>query len=168
MHILHISLRLTPNSRITLTRTRTLPSAHRYFFHLLRHDIFGELKDVFRILIEKIEKEPRLIESSSVGPGSLRAATYPGAYVKGAQFSPTRGLMATISFPLLYIVLNMPPSKERSIGKQTADSRVVLFYAFYTLTAKNYTWFLHSFSQRHTSNPKRLSMRPGWFSKYKC
>lgn len=69
-------------------------------FRLLRHDIFGEIKQALGQTMDNIEKDPSLVENPSLGIG-IRAYMSPRAQVTYLSFSrdPKKGLEAQISFP---------------------------------------------------------------------
>lgn len=78
-------------------------------FRLLRHDTFGELKDVLGGLLHAVESNPT---KPGLTLGGFRANQYPGAWVSYVSFDTRRGLEMNLSFP--------PPS---TAGKQSAAER---------------------------------------------
>jgi len=69
-------------------------------FRLLRHDIFGELKQALGQMMDDIEKDPSLVENPKLSRG-IRAYMSPRAQVTYLSFSrdQRKGLEAQISFP---------------------------------------------------------------------
>jgi hypothetical protein len=68
-------------------------------FRLLRHDIFGELKQALASFMHAAGENPATISHPKINLGDMRAYHYPQAYVSHLSFSTRRGLEAQISFP---------------------------------------------------------------------
>ena len=69
-------------------------------FRLLRHDIFGEIKQALGQMMDDIEKDPSMVENLRLSLG-IRAYVSPRAQITYLSFSKDqkRGLEAQISFP---------------------------------------------------------------------
>ncbi|XMA08203.1 hypothetical protein WAI453_000994 [Rhynchosporium graminicola] len=68
-------------------------------FRLLRHGIFGELKEALAGLILTAEQNFSLIENPWVNLGNIRAYSYPKTQVQNLSFDHRRGLGVQLSFP---------------------------------------------------------------------
>ncbi|CZT49235.1 uncharacterized protein RSE6_10048 [Rhynchosporium secalis] len=68
-------------------------------FRLLRHGIFGELKEALAGLILTAEQNFSLIENPWVNLGNIRAYSYPKTQVQNLSFDHRRGLEVQLSFP---------------------------------------------------------------------
>ena len=67
-------------------------------FRLLRHDVFGELREALAGAMCSIEDNPALLEDSRFNLGSIRAWTNPEARVSYVAFDQKRGLETQITF----------------------------------------------------------------------
>ncbi|KAF4634689.1 hypothetical protein G7Y89_g3414 [Cudoniella acicularis] len=71
-------------------------------FRLLRHNIFGELKEALKGLINSITNNPTLLNNSKLSLGDIRAYPYTKAYISYVSFNRNRGVEAHVSFNQLY------------------------------------------------------------------
>lgn len=91
------------------------------FFRLLRHDIFGELKEGLGGMMGAIEENPAILQNSKLSlGGNVRAYSYPSAYVNYTSFSHRQGLEAQISFLQPSLVRKKSASEKRKFWE---DSR---------------------------------------------
>lgn len=67
-------------------------------FRLLRHDIFGEMKEALGGLINSVDDDPTLLDNPRLNLGNIRAYPYPGAHVAYVSFNRGRGIEAYVSF----------------------------------------------------------------------
>jgi hypothetical protein len=68
-------------------------------FRLLRHDVFGELKEALGQLMIVLDNDPSEVENSNLNLGNIRAYANPKAHIRYITFNYRRGLEAQISFP---------------------------------------------------------------------
>jgi hypothetical protein len=67
-------------------------------FRLLRHDVFGELKEALGGLMIAVENEPRILENPKLNFGNIRVYPYLKAHIRYIDFDHRRGLGVQISF----------------------------------------------------------------------
>lgn len=67
-------------------------------FRLLRHDIFGELKEALGGLINNSIDDPTLFDKSRLSLGDMRAYPYTKAHIAYVSFKRSRGVEAHHSF----------------------------------------------------------------------
>jgi hypothetical protein len=79
-------------------------------FRLLRHEIFGKIKEVLGRLMIAVENDPTLLENSKINLDNIRAYTYPKAHLSHISFRQRRGLEAQISFPQTFQLRKKSPS----------------------------------------------------------
>ncbi|KAH8600108.1 hypothetical protein B0O99DRAFT_503550 [Bisporella sp. PMI_857] len=82
-------------------------------FRLLRHDIFGELKDALGGLISSITENPAALNNSRLSLGDIRAYIYPKAHISYLSFNQRRGLEAHVSFHQLPALRKKSASDRR-------------------------------------------------------
>jgi hypothetical protein len=68
-------------------------------FRLLRHDIFGELKEVLSQLMFALDSDPSMVDNPNPSLGNIRAYANPKAHVTYITFDQRKGLEAQITFP---------------------------------------------------------------------
>jgi hypothetical protein len=61
-------------------------------FRLLRHDIFGELKEALGGLLQAVSDDPTLLDNGEPNLGDTRAYHYPKAYISYVAFDQKRGV----------------------------------------------------------------------------
>lgn len=83
-------------------------------FRLLRHDIFGELKETLGSLMTTVEASPALLADTMLTLGNLRAYTYPRSRISYISFDNKRGIEARVSFPQLLQLRKRSPSERRT------------------------------------------------------
>jgi len=67
-------------------------------FRLLRHDIFGEMKEALGGLMNVISDDPQLLDNPKLSLGDMRAYPYPKAHISYVSFNQKRGVEAHVSF----------------------------------------------------------------------
>jgi hypothetical protein len=67
-------------------------------FRLLRHNIFGELKEALRGLINSVPDNPTLLNNPKLSLRDMRAYPYIKAHIAYVLFNRNRGIKAHISF----------------------------------------------------------------------
>ncbi|KNG48654.1 nf-x1 finger and helicase domain protein [Stemphylium lycopersici] len=82
------------------------------YFRLLRHEIFGDLKEALSCLMQELTRNPALFDSPKIKLGDVRAHQYSGAFISGLKFTGKQGLEFDLSF-------QQPSSiQEKPAGKQ--------------------------------------------------
>lgn len=81
-------------------------------FRLLRHDIFGELKEALGGLMAAIEKEPNILTNRNIRLGDIRGYCYSQANPRYISFNHRRGLEVQISFPHPPSIRNLKPGQK--------------------------------------------------------
>jgi hypothetical protein len=102
-------------------------------FRLLRHDIFGELKESLAGLIAQIENDPSLLTQSKLSLGNTRAYLYHQAQVRYLSMNKRHHLETQISFPQLPMLRKKSKtelSRWWSESKRLEDG-VLLCFVFY-------------------------------------
>jgi hypothetical protein len=72
-------------------------SAERHLdthFRLLRHDIFGELKQALNAMMIAVENDPALLNNSKLNLSDIRAYPYPKAHIRYICYDQRRGLQS--------------------------------------------------------------------------
>lgn len=82
-------------------------------FRLLRHDIFGELKEVLGRYIHRVTDDPTVLEIAEVDLGNVRAYSYTKARVGFVSFRRNRGIEAHVSFDQLRSLRQRSASERR-------------------------------------------------------
>lgn len=82
-------------------------------FRLLRHDIFGQLKQALGGLMFGIENDPSVLSRSHHNFGDVQAYSYPKAWISYVSFGAKRGLEISITFP------QPPPVAKKSSKERT-------------------------------------------------
>ncbi|PGG95383.1 hypothetical protein AJ79_10093, partial [Helicocarpus griseus UAMH5409] len=82
-------------------------------FRLLRHDIFGELKEVLGRLASTVRGDPTTLATSKLNLGGMRAYMYQNAHVKHITFNQRRGIEIQVSFDQL------PSLRKKSVSDRT-------------------------------------------------
>ena len=77
-------------------------------FRLLRHDIFGELKEALGGLIYSVTDNPTLLDNSKLSLGDMRAYPYTKAHIAYVSFNRSRCVEAHVSFT------QIPPFRKKS------------------------------------------------------
>ena len=69
------------------------------YFRLLRHDVFGSLKDILGSFMKSVMNDPNQLTNANLELGDTRIYTYSKAVVKYLMLDSRKGLQAQISFP---------------------------------------------------------------------
>lgn len=89
-------------------------------FRLLRHDIFGELKEALGGLLLAMDNDPSLLEQSKLNNlGNIRAYSYPKTQLRYISFDHRRGLEVQLSFPQPPNVRKRSPSERGNWWKES-------------------------------------------------
>ena len=102
-------------------------------FRLLRHDIFGELKEALGGLINAIADDPTLLDNSKLSLGDMRAYPYSKAHIGYISFNRHRGIEAHVSFNQLHALRNKSASDRRKWweeSKRLEEGSLLCFVSF--------------------------------------
>jgi hypothetical protein len=88
-------------------------------FRLLRHDTFGEMKQVLGGLMHAIRDDATVLSNPKFALGDFRAFPYAEAYVRATSFESRRGLEAHISFPQPALLRNKSSLERRKWWEET-------------------------------------------------
>jgi len=93
-------LEFLPSTDLNQPHFLSDPSARHLdtHFRLLRHDVFGELKEALGGLMIAVENEPMLLENPKLSLGNIRVYPYPKAHLRYIAFDHRRGLEVQVSF----------------------------------------------------------------------
>jgi len=82
-------------------------------FRLLRHDIFGVLKEALGGLLTAVKNDPALLSNPKLNLGDVQVHSYPNAHIRYISYNHRRGFEAQISFPQLPLLRKKLPSERR-------------------------------------------------------
>lgn len=102
-------------------------------FRLLRHDIFGELKEALGGLMHSVTNDPTLLDSSKLSLGDMRAYPYTKAHIGYVSFNRSRGIEARISFNQLQTLKKKSASDRRKWwedSKRLEEGSLLCFVSF--------------------------------------
>ena len=68
-------------------------------FRLLRHDVFGSLKDTLGSFMKTVMNDPNQLTNANLELGDTRTYTYSKTFVKYLMLDSRKGLQAQVSFP---------------------------------------------------------------------
>jgi hypothetical protein len=83
-------------------------------FRLLRHDIFGELKQTLGGLMTTAENDPALLSNTKLSLKDIRSYPFPGAHIRYISYDRRQGLGVCISFPQPSQLRKKSPSERRT------------------------------------------------------
>ena len=127
-------------------------------FRLLRHDIFGEMKEALAGLMITIENNSDLLSSTSFSFGGIRAYYYPKSYIRYISYDHRRGLEVQISFPQLPQLRKKSPSERCTWWKESGrlEEGVLLCFLFLNGTQSSILFF--TVSGKCTDSKKDFSL----------
>jgi hypothetical protein len=102
-------------------------------FRLLRHDIFGELKEALGGLINTITDDPTLLDNSKLSLGDMRAYPYTKAHIGYVSFNRNRGVEAHVSFNQLHALRKKSAPDRRKWwedSKRLEEGSLLCFVSF--------------------------------------
>jgi hypothetical protein len=68
------------------------------YFRLLRHEVFGNLKNSLSGFMQTMARTPNMLNNQKLNLGDVRAYYYTGAFVSGVSFGAKSGLKTHLSF----------------------------------------------------------------------
>lgn len=102
-------------------------------FRLLRHDIFGELKEALGGLINSVTDDPTLLDNSKLSLGDMRAYPYTKSHIGYVSFNRNRGIEAHVSFNQLQTLRKKSASDRRKWwedSKRLEEGSLLCFVSF--------------------------------------
>jgi hypothetical protein len=102
-------------------------------FRLLRHDIFGELKEVLGGLRNAITDDPTSLDNSKLSLRDMRAYPYTKAHIGHVSFNRNRDVEAHVSFNQLHALRKKSASDRRKWwedSKRLEEGSLLCFVSF--------------------------------------
>ena len=81
-------------------------------FRLLRHDVFGELKEALGQLMIAIDNDQSVVGNPNLSLGNVRAYTNPKAHITYTTFDQRKGLEVQIAFPQPHLLRKKSASQR--------------------------------------------------------
>ena len=122
-------------------------------FRLLRHDIFGELKDTLGGVANSITQDPTLLDNSRLSLGDMRAYHYANAHIAYVSFNRNRGVEAHVSFNQLHALRKKSASDRRNWWEDTKRLEEGSLLCFISLMNNKSSLLFLTVSEKCT-NPK--------------
>jgi hypothetical protein len=123
-------------------------------FRLLRHDIFGELKQALGGLIIAVENDANLLNNPKLSLGDIRAYPYPKTHISHVSYNQRLGLEAQISFAQLSILRMKPRAERRTWWEESRRLEEGVLLCFVALTGTESSILFFTVSQRSTDLKK--------------
>lgn len=127
-------------------------------FRLLRHDIFGELKETLRGVMIAIENDPTLLDDGKLNLGNMRAYPYAKAHVRYISFDQRRGLEARISFDQLSTLRKKPTSERRKWWEESKRLEEGVLLCFVSVIDNKSSLLFFTVSEKCTDPKKDYSL----------
>jgi hypothetical protein len=122
-------------------------------FRLLRHDIFGEMKEALGELMTAIEDDPTLLDDARLNLGNMRAYPYVKAHISYIAFDQRRGLEAQVSFNQLPALRQRPASERRKWWEESKRLEEGVLLCFVSLIDNKSSLLFFTVSEKRT-DPK--------------
>jgi hypothetical protein len=117
-------------------------------FRLLRHDIFGVLKEALGGLLTAIDNDPTLLSNPKLNLGDVRIYFYPDAQIRFVSYDHRRGFEAQISFPQLPSLRRMPPAERRTWWEESRRLEEGTLLCFVSLKGAKSSILLFTVSEK--------------------
>ncbi|KAL2074449.1 hypothetical protein VTL71DRAFT_8227 [Oculimacula yallundae] len=127
-------------------------------FRLLRHDIFGELKEALGGLILAAEQNTALLENPRLNLGNIRAYAYPMTEIHELSFNHRRGLEVQLSFPHPQAIRNKTKAQRRRWWEDSKRLEDGIFFCLLSFEEGNNSLLLFNVSGKETSPEKPASL----------
>ncbi|KAF2397692.1 NFX1-type zinc finger-containing protein 1 [Trichodelitschia bisporula] len=130
-------------------------------FRLLRHDIFGELKDALNILLHDADADPRVFESQNISLGNIRAQAYTGARVAFISPELRQGFDISISFTAPKAIRKLKPAERQQWWehpRRLSDGTLLCFLVH--INGKSELTFLTAGQKSTDPNQRHSLMAP--------
>jgi hypothetical protein len=122
-------------------------------FRLLRHDIFGELKQALGGLMAAVENDPNLLNNPKLSLGDIRAYPYPKAHIRHVSYDQRLGLEVQISFAQLFLLRKKSRSERRTWWEESRRLEEGILLCFASLHDGQSSILFFTVSQKST-DPK--------------
>jgi hypothetical protein len=119
-------------------------------FRLLRHDIFGVLKEALGGLLTAVENDPDLLSNPKLNLGDMQIYSYPNAYIRYVSYDHRRGFEAQISFPQLPLLRKMLPPERRTWWEESRRLEEGTLLCFVSLNGAESSVLLLTVSEKCT------------------
>jgi hypothetical protein len=120
-------------------------------FRLLRHDIFGVLKEALGGLLTAVENDPDLLSNPKLNLGDVQIYSYPNAYIRYVSYNHRRGFEAQISFPQLPSLRRMLPAERRTWWEESRRLEEGTLLCFVSLKGAESSTLLFTVSEKCTA-----------------
>ena len=120
-------------------------------FRLLRHDIFGVLKEALGGLLNAVENDPALLSNPKLSLGDVQIYSYPNAQIRYISYDHRRGFQAQISFPQLPLLRKMLPSERRTWWEESRRLEEGTLLCFVSLKGAESSVLLFTVSEKCTA-----------------
>jgi hypothetical protein len=127
-------------------------------FRLLRHDIFGELKQALGGLMTAVENDPTLLSNAKLSLGDIRAYPYPQAHIRYLLYNHRQGLEVQISFPQLSQLRKKSSSERRTWWEESRRLEEGILLCFVSLKGTKSSILLFTVSRKCTDTKQEYSL----------
>lgn len=127
-------------------------------FRLLRHDIFGELKQALGTLMIAIESDPAVLNNTKLSLGDMRAYPYPNAHIRNVLYDQRRGLEAQISFPPVPALRNKSSTERRTWWEDSRRLEEGILLCLITMDSARSSVLFFTVSEKCTDTRKDYSL----------
>jgi len=122
-------------------------------FRLLRHDIFGEMKEALGGLMTAIEDDPTLLDDARLSLRNMRAYPYVKAHINYIAFDQRRGLEAQVLFNQLPALRQKPASERCKWWEESKRLQEGVLLCFVSLIDNKSSLLFFTVSEKRT-DPK--------------
>lgn len=117
-------------------------------FRLLRHDIFGELKDTLGGVMDAIEKDPTSLDNGKFSLGGMRAFVYANCEISSITFGQRWGLEAHMLFKQLHVLRKRSAAERRKWWEDTKRLEEGTLLCFISLIENKSSLLFFTVSQK--------------------
>ena len=119
-------------------------------FRLLRHDIFGVLKQALGGLLAAVEGDPALLSNPKLNLGDVQIYSYPNVYIRHISYDHRRGFQAQISFPQLPLLRKKSLSERRTWWEESRRLEEGILLCFVSVKGAESSILLFTVSEKRT------------------
>ena len=127
-------------------------------FRLLRHDIFGELKQALGGLLVAVENDPSLLNNPKLSLGDIRAYLYPRAHIRHVSYDQRLGLEIQIAFSQLSLLRMNSLSERRTWWEESRQLEDGILICFLLLSGTRSSILFFTVSQKCTDPKTNFSL----------
>jgi hypothetical protein len=128
-------------------------------FRLLRHDIFGELKDALAGLMNLIAQDTTFLDNHRINVGNVRAYTYHNAHISHVSFDQRRGLQPQISFNQQPALRKKSAAERQAWWQEAKRLEEGALLCFISAANGNSSLLFLTVSERRADSKKEYSLR---------